>query len=58
MFYNTNPTKTKAWAKLTEQFEKTKNRHLKDLFAEDKDRFNKFSLTLDNGDFLADFSKN
>ncbi|SFK56148.1 glucose-6-phosphate isomerase [Succinivibrio dextrinosolvens] len=58
MFYNTNPTKTKSWAKLTEQFEKTKNIHLKDLFAEDKERFNKFSLTLDNGDFLADFSKN
>lgn len=58
MFYNTNPTKTKAWAKLAEQFEKTKNKHLKDLFAEDKDRFNKFSLALDNGDFLADYSKN
>lgn len=59
MFYNTNPTKTKAWEKLTKHFAETKDsRHLKDLFAKDPERFNKFSLTLADGDLVADFSKN
>ncbi|MCR5536347.1 MAG: glucose-6-phosphate isomerase [Succinivibrio sp.] len=57
MFYNTNPTKTQAWAKLTAYF----NEHklcLKDLFKQDPERFSKYSLTLADGDLVADFSKN
>ncbi len=58
MFYGINPTKTKAWEKLSQHFEATKNRTIKELFDADKDRFSKYSLILGNGDLVADFSKN
>ena len=58
MFHNINPTNTVAWKKLTEHFEATKKRTLKDLFAADPKRFENYSLSLANGDMVADFSKN
>ena len=58
MFNSINPTSTKARAKLTAHFEETKNRTLKDLFAKDSNRFDKYSLSIGGGDILADLSKN
>lgn len=58
MFHNINPVKTAAWQRLVSHYEATKNRTIKELFAKDKDRFSKFSLTIGNGDIVADFSKN
>ena len=57
MLKNINPTKTRAWTDLTNKFENNKNLSLKDLFAKDKDRFNKFSRYFGK-DILLDFSKN
>ncbi|MBP0902714.1 glucose-6-phosphate isomerase [Mariniflexile gromovii] len=51
-----NPTTTNAWKKLQEHFNKVSNNHMKDLFAQDKDRANKFTIKWD--DFYVDFSKN
>ncbi len=52
----TNPTTTQAWNKLSNHYTKTKNEHLKGLFASDKNRAEKFSLKFN--DFLLDYSKN
>ena len=51
-----NPTTTKAWAKLQENYSKISNVHMKDLFAQDKERANKLTIKWD--DFYVDFSKN
>ena len=53
---NTNPTTTKAWKKLSEHYQKTKELHLKTLFEEDPGRAQKFTRQWQ--DFLVDFSKN
>ena len=53
---NINPTSTNSWKKLKEHFNDVKDVHMKDLFAEDKDRANKFTIKWD--DFYVDFSKN
>ena len=53
---NINPTSTNSWKKLKEHFNDLKDVHMKDLFAEDKDRANKFTIKWD--DFYVDFSKN
>ena len=53
---NINPTETNSWKKLQEHFESVKDLHMKDLFADDKDRANKFTIKWD--DFYVDFSKN
>ncbi len=58
MFHNIDPTQTKAWKKLTKHFQHTQDRTIKDLFKEDKGRFDKFHLTAANGDLLVDYSKN
>ncbi|MBQ4245973.1 MAG: glucose-6-phosphate isomerase, partial [Succinivibrio sp.] len=58
MFYGINPTQTEAWKKLTAHFEATKNRTIKDLFNQDPSRFDKYSLTIADGDIVADYSKN
>ncbi len=57
MLKDVNPTKTAAWKALSEHFAKTKGRTIKELFAADPERFNKFSLRLGD-DFLVDYSKN
>jgi len=47
---------TAAWKALEAHYEATKDVHMKDQFAADPDRFNKFSLKFE--DILMDFSKN
>ncbi|MGB0521725.1 MAG: glucose-6-phosphate isomerase [Flammeovirgaceae bacterium] len=56
MLKSINPTQTDAWKKLKTHFEQSKSTHLKDLFAADSDRFNKFSTRFE--DILVDYSKN
>lgn len=53
-------TKSSAWQQLVTDFETMKNVHMRDLFASDPDRFNKFSCKLDteDGPLLVDYSKN
>lgn len=54
---NINPTRTQAWQALEAHFAANKESRLKDLFAQDPQRFDKFSLTF-GGDILVDYSKN
>lgn len=52
-----NPTNTQAWILLKKHFEEEMSRkQIKDLFATDNERFQKFSITLE--DILFDYSKN
>ncbi|TNJ45367.1 glucose-6-phosphate isomerase [Tamlana fucoidanivorans] len=51
-----NPTTTNAWKKLQAHFKEVKNVHMKDLFAQDASRADKFTVAWD--DFYVDFSKN
>jgi glucose-6-phosphate isomerase len=51
-----DPTSTKAWKNLSEHYEKSKGKHLRDLFGDDPKRANTFGLQWH--DFLVDFSKN
>jgi len=53
---NINPTTTESWKKLEKHFEVVKALQMKDLFAEDNERANKFTVTWD--DFYVDYSKN
>ena len=56
MLNKVNPTTTKSWKKLSEHFEQMKSVHMRNLFAEDPERFEKFSLRFN--DILVDYSKN
>lgn len=56
MLKRQNPTKTEAWKALTDHFETIKNEEMVNLFAQDTDRFDRFSLKFQ--DILVDFSKN
>jgi glucose-6-phosphate isomerase len=56
MLPSINFTETKAYTYLTDHFIDMSGKSLKDLFEEDKDRFEKFSLLF--GDIMLDFSKN
>ena len=58
MFHNIDPTQTKAWKKLTKHFDHTHDRTIKELFKDDKNRFDKYHLSCGNGDILVDYSKN
>ncbi|HZI53578.1 MAG TPA: glucose-6-phosphate isomerase, partial [Chitinophagaceae bacterium] len=51
-----NPTATTAWSSLQQHFTEMKSVKMKDLFAADKDRFDRFHVGLD--DMLFDYSKN
>jgi glucose-6-phosphate isomerase len=51
-----NPTKTKAWAKLSSHYEAMQSVQMLDLFAQDEDRFKAFSTQFE--DILVDYSKN
>ncbi|TRX72460.1 glucose-6-phosphate isomerase [Carboxylicivirga sp. M1479] len=51
-----NPTTTKAWKELEAYYAQFQDTHMKDLFAKDGERFNKFSLRFE--DILLDYSKN
>ncbi|RYZ27525.1 MAG: glucose-6-phosphate isomerase [Chitinophagaceae bacterium] len=56
MFPNVNPTTTQAWQKLGAHAAQMKDLQMKELFAQDKDRFSKFAHCFN--DILIDFSKN
>ena len=56
MFPKINPTTTNAWNALQAHFEEMKNVHMKNLFADDQNRFSSFSIQTDQ--LLFDFSKN
>jgi glucose-6-phosphate isomerase len=51
-----NPTKTAEWKQLNEHYEQMKNVHMRDLFARDNSRFDKFTIQFDH--LLLDYSKN
>lgn len=56
MLNRQDPTKTEAWQKLQAHFEDIKDQHLKQLFAADPERFERFSVRFE--DILLDYSKN
>jgi glucose-6-phosphate isomerase len=56
MLKNINPTQTDAWQRLEEHFLTAEKFQLTELFAADKQRFSKFSITFE--DILVDYSKN
>jgi glucose-6-phosphate isomerase len=56
MLPHINPTSTAAWNIVKENAERLKKNHLKQLFIEDKERFQKFSYCLN--DTVFDLSKN
>ncbi len=51
-----NPTQTEAWKKLQKHYQEVNNIHMKDIFAQDHDRANKFTIKWE--DFYVDVSKN
>ncbi len=51
-----DPTQTQAWKELAEHYGEMKNMQMKKMFADDPERFNRFSLTF--SDMLFDYSKN
>jgi glucose-6-phosphate isomerase len=51
-----DPTTTLAWKELEMHAHEMEGRHMKDLFAQDPDRFGNFSQTVE--DLLIDYSKN
>jgi len=56
MLPKTDSTTTKNWQKLGEHFEIIKDVHMRDLFAEDPQRFGRYSIGFK--DILLDYSKN
>jgi len=56
MFPNISPQDTQAWKKLQSDQQFMKGIQMKNLFAEDRERFNRYSIIF--GDILFDFSKN
>ncbi|WBX73807.1 glucose-6-phosphate isomerase [Tenacibaculum pacificus] len=53
---NINPTQTEAWSKLTNHFNEAKLYEFKELFLKDKNRKERFSISLD--ELVVDYSKN
>lgn len=56
MLPNHNPTETSAWQRLELHFLSIQATHMRELFAHDTNRFQKFSITFE--DILVDYSKN
>ncbi|RYZ45912.1 MAG: glucose-6-phosphate isomerase, partial [Chitinophagaceae bacterium] len=56
MFPKVNPTSTEAWKKLTAHAAQMKDVHMRELFAQDPNRFKKYAHCFH--DVLIDFSKN
>ncbi len=56
MFPSIQPDTTAAWKKLESHYQEMKTVHMRNLFAEDPERFNRFSLCLH--DLVFDYSKN
>ncbi|WP_439147036.1 glucose-6-phosphate isomerase [Vibrio sp.] len=57
MLKNINPTQTQAWKALTAHFESAQDMDMKELFAQDAKRFERFSTRF-GSDILVDYSKN
>lgn len=56
MFPKINPTETNAWQQLKQHYEEMKTASIKKMFQEDRDRFSKFSASIEN--LVFDYSKN
>lgn len=56
MLSNINPTSTAAWKKLSDHYQQHSSLQLTELFAVDKQRFEKYHIQ--SGDVLFDYSKN
>jgi len=56
MLPNVDPTSTPAWKELEMHAHEMEGRHMKDLFAQDPERFANYSQTFE--DILLDYSKN
>ena len=56
MFPSVNPVNTTAWKKLEAHYEQMKGVHMRELFAQDPDRFTSFSTCIE--DIVIDYSKN
>jgi glucose-6-phosphate isomerase len=56
MLPKTDPTATAAWKTLAAHYQAIKGLHLRQLFAQDPERFGKFSIRFN--DILVDYSKN
>jgi len=56
MLQSINPTRTASWRKLTDHFKLVRNVQLKELFAQDPARFQKYSVRFN--DIVFDYSKN
>jgi glucose-6-phosphate isomerase len=56
MFPKINPVTTAAWRALNDHYNSNKGIKVKNLFAQDPDRYNKFHI--EAGDILFDYSKN
>jgi glucose-6-phosphate isomerase len=56
MFPKINPTETNAWQQLREHHEEMRKASVKKMFQEDPERFQKFSVSID--DMFFDYSKN
>ncbi len=56
MLKKIDPTKTESWGRLEAHFGNMKNVHMKTLFDEDPQRFDRFSIRFN--DILVDYSKN
>jgi glucose-6-phosphate isomerase len=51
-----NPVRTKSWGKLAEHYQRLSAIHMKDLFAQDPERADRFSIHFQN--IFLDYSKN
>ena len=56
MLKKINPTETQSWKNLVDHFKEMKNIHMKDLFAGDPDRSNKYTIRFN--DIFIDYAKN
>jgi len=56
MLKKIKPTETQSWKNLIVHFKEMKSLHMKDLFASDPERFNKYTIRFN--DILVDYSKN
>jgi glucose-6-phosphate isomerase len=56
MLPNVRPTQTQSWQRLNDHFAEIKDLHMKDLFASDPERFNRFHVQFQH--VLVDYSKN
>ena len=56
MLKKINLTETQSWKNLANHFKEMKEIHMKDLFANDPERFNKYTIRFN--DILIDYSKN